>query len=359
VKLSRLLIIGIVVVVVIAVVLILFMVLQAPGPPCTPKWNCGAPYPLQVSGSAAIAGEQCFVNSTAIVCVGGQDANGGPRNEIYSGGLSASGNVTGWTLEGSSYPRVINGQSCVLSGGFVYCVGGIYDANQDDTSSAYYAPMGPSGVVGGWDSTTAFPIPVDSQSCVASASYIYCIGGYNETDGTAADSATSSSVWYAQLSASGIGQWTKTTPYPTNFFLPSCVTVGGYVYCMGGIDVNGNSVGAAYYAALSSTGVGAWRSTASYPLPASGLACVISSGTIYCVGGVTVGGQNPTFTGAVYYAQALSTGISTWKSGPDYPTAVSTDCVASSSVVYCIGGFDGNTGENSAVKYAAFSSLQG
>jgi hypothetical protein len=150
----------------------------------------------------------------------------------------------------------------------------------------------------------------------------------------------------------------KTTPYPTNFFLPSCVAAGGYIFCLGGVDENGNSVGAAYFATLSSTGIGPWTSTTAYPLPASGIGCVLSSATIYCVGGVTAGGQNPAFTSAVYYAQVSPGGISSWKSGPDYPTSVSTDCVTVSGNVYCVGGFDGSsTQENNAVKYAALTSL--
>jgi len=357
-KISRLVLIAIVILVVVIVAVVALVLLQSPGPPCTSSWSCGAAYPTQVSGTAAIAGQQCVNNSTVIVCIGGQDANGGPRDEVYLATLSSSGNITGWTLETNQYPRVINGQSCVLSGGHVYCVGGSYNSNPDDTNASYFAPFSASGVVGTWGTTTGFPIAADSQSCVAAYSHIYCVGGYNETDGQANDAVTSSSVWYASLSSSGIGTWIKTTPYPTNFFLPTCVTVSGYIYCMGGIDENGNSVGAAYFAPISSTGVGSWTSVAAYPLPASGLACVLVYTTVTCVGGVTAGGQSPTYTSAVYYATVSPSGISEWKSGPDYPTAVSTDCVASTTVVYCVGGFDGSTAmENSAVKYASMTQL--
>ena len=355
-KISRLLIIAIVIVVIIVVAVVAFMVLQSPGPPCTSSWSCGASYPIQVSGTTAIAGQQCVNNSTVIVCIGGQDANGGPRDEVYLATLSSSGNISGWTLEANQYPRVINGQSCVLSGGYVYCVGGSIDSSPDDTNASYFAPFSASGGVGTWGTTTGFPIAADSQSCVAAYSYIYCVGGYNETDGQAADAVTSSSVWYAPLSSSGIGTWVKTNPYPTDFFLPTCVTAGGYIYCMGGVDENGNSVGAAYIAQISSSGVGSWTSVAAYPLPASGLACVLVSTTITCVGGVTAGGSSPTFTNAVYYATVSPSSISAWKSGPDYPVAVSTDCVASTTMMYCVGGFDGSAvGENSAVKYASLT----
>jgi hypothetical protein len=359
-RISKLVIVAVAILVIIVVALVAFMALQGSGPPCTSTWNCAAGYPVQVSGSVAIAGQQCVNSLTEVVCIGGQDANGGPRNEVYTAAFSSSGNITAWTLDSNHYPRVINGQSCVLSGGYVYCVGGSYNANPDDVNSSYYAPLGARGIVGTWTSTTGFPIPADTESCVASSSYIYCVGGYNETDGTSVDFAPSNAVWFAKLSGLGISTWMKTTPYPTNFYIPTCVAGGGFVYCMAGIDENGNSVGATFFAALSASGVGAWTGTTAYPLPASGLDCVLPSTTIYCIGGVTAGGANPTFTSAVYSAQLSSSGISSWKSGPDYPLSVSTDCFSLSGNVYCVGGFDGSTlQENNAVKYAALASLSG
>jgi len=359
-KISRLVIFAVVIVVIIIVALIAFTALQGSGPPCTSTWNCAAGYPIQASGNVAIAGQQCVNNSTEVVCIGGIDANGGTRDEIYAAEISASGNITGWTLDSVHYPQYINGQSCVLSGGYIYCVGGSYDTNGDDINSSYYAPLGTEGAVGGWSSTTGFPIAADSQSCVVSSSYIYCVGGNNETDGQAADSVPSSSSWFAPLSGSGIGTWVKTTPHPTNFFLPTCVAAGGYIYCIAGFDENGNSVGATFYATLSASGIGAWTSSTAYPLPASGIACVLPSTTIYCIGGVTAGGSPPTFTSAVYTAQVSPGGISSWKSGPDYPNSLSTDCFVSSGNVYCVGGFDGSSlQENNAVKYAALTSLSG
>lgn len=346
-------------VVIIAIVgLYAFDVLLGPTPSSS-TWATAAGYPLQVSGAVGVAGQQC-VNSTAYVyCIGGEDANGGPRSELYSTAAvsSSSGNITGWTSDSNQYPQSTHGQACVTYSGYVYCIGGIHDDDDDDVAASYFAPLSSSGSIGQWSSTTAYPIPIDSHYCVASFGYVYCVGGVNETDGTNADSTYSNSVWYAPLSSSGIGSWSHSTPYPENVYLPSCFAASGFIYCLGGADNNGNALSTDYYAALSSAGVGTWTGTTAYPLQASGQACAISSGYIYCVGGQE--GQN-SYTNAVYYAPVSSQGIGTWKQAGSYPLSVGTTCVISSGYMYCVGGFDGSSvGENNAVYYAALASLSG
>ena len=356
---SRIIIVVLVVVVIVVAAIYAVTVLTAAPPKCTSTWDCAVGYPLEVGGNFAIAGEQCVSTASTIYCIGGQDADGGPRNDVYyTSAISSSGNITGWTRDSQDYPRTIDGESCVLFSGFVYCVGGSYNDNGDDVASSYYTGVAASGSLGNWSSTTAFPIPVDSQSCVASFSHIYCVGGNNETDGSNADSTYTNSVWYAPLSTSGIGKWTLTTAYPSNVLFPSCVASGTVIYCLGGADGNGNSLGTAYYAMLSSSGVGGWASTTSYPVAGSGQACVTSSGDILCVGGETSGGSSPTYTNTVYHAPISSGGIGAWKQSPNYPVSVGTTCVSLSGDIYCVGGFDGGSvGANNFVEYSSLASL--
>ena len=184
------------------------------------------------------------------------------------------------------------------------------------------------------------------------------MGGNNETDGSHADATTTNSVWYAPLSSSGIGVWRLTAAYPANVYYPTCFTAGGYIYCLGGADSNDNSLGTAYFATLSSAGVGTWTTTTAYPVAGSGQACVISLADIVCVGAETTGGSNPSYTSAVYFAPITPGGIGTWKQAPSYPISVGTTCVALSGNVYCLGGFDGSSvGENNLVDYASIASV--
>lgn len=355
-KTSRKIIIVVVVVIVVILVLLAYVVLLGPAAGNS-KWIPATDYPLRVSGSFGVAGQQCINSTQYIYCIGGQDAAGGPRNEVYSSSVisSTSHNVTSWTSDPNSYPQSINGQSCVAYSGYIYCVGGSNDDGGDDVASSYYASLGGSGVVGSWEPTTPYPIPIDSQYCAASSGHIFCVGGNNETDGTNADSTPSSSVWYAPLSSSGIGAWSLSTPYPANLYFPSCYATTGYIYCLGGADGNDNAQSTDYYATLSSTGVGIWTQTTAYPLQASGQACAFSSGYIYCVGGQK---ELNSYTNAVYYAAASSAGIGTWKQAGTYPLSVETTCVASSGYLYCIGGFTGSSSSDAdTTYYVALTSL--
>jgi hypothetical protein len=362
-KLSRfIIVIVVVVVIVIAAIYALGLLTSSPSL-CTSSWQCGAEYPVQIDGTYAIGGQQCIAGTATIICIGGVDANGGPRNEIYYAAISSSGNITGWTLSSTTYPKFIDDQSCVTSSGYIYCVGGSYDDSYDDVNSSYYAQVMPSGTLGSWSPTTGYPIPVDTESCAAYSSYIYCVGGYNETDGSSADAAPSNSVWYAPLSSSGIGGWNLTTAYPASVYLPTCYSADGYIYCIGGANVNDNSVGTSYYATLSSTGVGTWTQTETYPVAASAQACVVSSTDLLCVGGETSVGSSssaPTFTSGVYYAPITSGGIGKWDKAASYPISIGTDCVSLSGNVYCVGGFDqSSVGSDSFVEYTPVATLLG
>jgi hypothetical protein len=351
----------IVILVVLAVALVAasaFLIIGGTGPGCSSTWSCGASYPSLSVGSLGVAGVQCVTASSNIYCVGGVDPNGLPTSEVYAGTIAPSGNITAWSLEASSYPQTISGQGCVASQGYVYCVGGFRDSTADDTNSSYYAQIMGDGQLGSWFYATPFPVPTDSISCVTSSSYIYCLGGNNETDGTDGTVAPSSSSWYAQLSATGIGPWSKTSPFPANSYLPNCAEDGGYIYCIGGADSGGNPLAGAYYAKLTSSGIGAWLPTTNYLIPVTGQACAAVGGYVYCVGGGSSGGESLAYTNAVYYAPVSSSGIGAWSQGKAYPDGVGTDCAATSGAIYCVGGFDQSSqGENDAVWYADLSSF--
>lgn len=215
------------------------------------------------------------------------------------------------------------------------------------TGAAYYAPLSPSGGVGAWVKTATYPSPAIGLSCAASAGFIYCVGGAN-TVGTLESNAT----YYAPISSSGVGQWAATTNYPGTVDDESCVTSGGFIYCVAGYTALGpQAISATYYAPVSSAGIGAWKAGTAYPTADSGLSCVTVGGSVYCIGGIT--GQGDA-TDAVYYAQLSSSGgIGAWNSAESYPTDIITSCVASGSVIFCVSGStsSGVEGDTDAVYY--------
>src|SRR5207249_25644 len=86
--------------------------------------------------------------------------------------------LSSWTST-TSYPTNIAGQSCMVSSGFVYCIGGVSPSVSGPVASSaiYSAPLAPTGGVGPWSATTSYPTNIAFQSCVLDTGFVYCIGG--------------------------------------------------------------------------------------------------------------------------------------------------------------------------------------
>jgi hypothetical protein len=315
---------------------------QSSGP-----WVPTSSYPLQVDGTAGVLGQSCVTSSSSVYCIGGENAAGDPNSTVYSAPISPSG-IGNWTAAQHPYPQTIMFESCVTYSSYVYCVGGTHNSAGNDTTASYFAPVTTDGL-GDWTVTSPYPVATDSQSCVPSSGYVFCIAGENETSGTNATATSSDSVWYANLSSSGIGTWARTAAYPGGTSFPGCSGLGGYVYCVGGQDSSDNPVSSTYYAAVSPDGLGAWTASTSYPIQVIAQSCTTASTYVYCVGGLVPGG---TSTASVYYAGLSPSGIGAWQQGGSYATGLATTCVASSSNIYCVGGYDPSSGPTDDCFYA-------
>jgi hypothetical protein len=294
-----------------------------------------------------VAHGSCATYSGYIYCVGGGTGLGSTP-AVYFAPVSSSG-VGAWTST-TRYPTTENYQSCATYSGYIYCVGG-YIGGGNVLSAVYFAPISSSGV-DAWKSTTRYPTTIDYQSCVIYSGYIYCVGGSAPSTPSGFGGA-----YFAPVSSSGVGAWTSTTSYPTKIEYQSCATDSGYIYCVGGFTgstpLNTTSTSSAYFAPVSSSGVGAWTSTTSYPAVVTAQSCATYSGYIYCVGG---------YVGA-YFAPVSSSGVGTWTSTASYfATTYSEDvegqsCATDSGYIYCVGGQPvSSTGYTSAVYYADLTS---
>ena len=259
------------------------------------SWSATTNYP------SGIVSQSCVVSSGFVYCIGGATTPGGiftPTNAVYFASISSSG-VGSWSAS-TSYPTTIFRHSCMVNSGFVYCIAG--QSPTGATNATYYAALTSSGV-GSWSASTAFPRAIYGQSCVVDSAFVYCIGGFNLSTGS--DNA----VYFAPLNSNGVGMWSATTNYPTTIQDQSCVASSGFAYCVGGTAVpcclsNPNGV---YSAPLSSSGVGLWSATTNYPTTIYGQSCVADSGSVYCIGGQTTTACNCA-TNAVYSAPFVSSG---------------------------------------------------
>jgi hypothetical protein len=232
--------------------------------------------------------------------------------------------------------------SCMASSsGYLFCVGG---------DGTYYAAISSSGV-GAWTKTTSYPSAAANgyEGCAIYGGYIYCAGGLP----AGSSSHPTRDVYYAAISSSGVGAWTPTTPYPTVIYGESCqASPAGYIYCVGGQTAVGlGETNEVYYARLYPFGVGAWTETTSYPLAEDGAECSITGGEIYCIGGYAY--PTPGYTNAAYHATISPSGIGPWNQTTNYPDNDPSACAISSGFVYCLGGSNlASHSQSSAVEYA-------
>ena len=233
-------------------------------------WKNTTSYPV------GIRSESCAAAGGDIYCIGGYSTSA-MTDSVYFATLSATG-VSTWTKT-TSYPFPVWTQSCAASELGIYCIGGS-TPTQSTVADVYYSPFTSSGL-GAWGNASSYPVDVKQQSCVATTSDIYCIGGYLDT-----------SVYYAAISQTGLSTWTNTTGYPftVGANLASCVIVGEWVFCVGG-HTGSNVSSDVYRAPIYASGVGGWVNETSYPVGLWGESCVTSGGQVYCVGGETQSGS--------------------------------------------------------------------
>ncbi|GEM_PF-2065797 len=219
---------------------------------------------------------------------------------------------------------LILGVSCVAYSGYEYCVGGqnLQKLTNPDISDVFYASVSSTGSLGPWTETTDYGatsgtsgsggLGIEWPSCVQYNGYVYCVGG-------ATNSGTTSQVFFAQLSSSGVGAWKETTDYGAasghtgsggvSISSQACVDDSGTMFCIGG-TVGFSPVSDVFYANLTSSGVGPWTETTDYGassgntgsggVPIYGTTCVAYLSTLICVNGDTTGN---TGTSGVYYAK--------------------------------------------------------
>lgn len=241
--------------------------------------------------------------------------------EVYYVQLSPTG-IGPWK-NSTSYPMPIRSESCVTSASAIYCVGG--ETTSGLTGLVYYAPLSASGI-GNWTMTSSYPVPTWTQSCVAASLGVYCVGGQIPSGSETAD------VYFAPFSASGLGPWTNSSDYPAAVRQQSCVDTSTDIYCVGGLDST-----TVDYAPITSSGLGQWENTTGYPFTvgANLLSCTTLGTEVYCVGGHT--GAN--ISNAVNYAQLSASGVGVWNSATGYPDAVwGLSCVTSDINIICVGG---------------------
>ncbi len=304
--------------------------------------------------------QSCIASSSSIYCIGGSTTQlNGQDNSIYYAPILLSGQLGPWSAESSPYPTNDYAQSCVTNSNTIYCIGGSTTQLNSIDKSVYYAPILGDGNIGAWNyASNSYPTNDEDQSCIISSGNIYCIGGFVCPQ---LGCSNDNSIYYAQIFGNGnIGSWSAVSnSYPTNDDDQSCVTYSSSIYCIGGtpVQLRYNPDNSVYYAPILGNGdIGTWSAAPAYPTNDASQSCIANSNTIYCIAGCN---SNICADNSTYYAPILPNGgIGSWIPTTGYPTNdLLQSCVASSSSIYCIGGQTSQLGytQDDSVYYAPIS----
>ncbi len=320
----------------------------------------------------------CFALQGDVYCVGGG------ANYTPSASINANGTIGQWYAL-PQYPENETNQECAYSvnNSYIACVGGIAHNPPKNTSSGsnssanasitglppalgpqqsvYISKAYASGTIGGWGVGGVYPFTPFLNSCAAGGVYIYCIGGFNLTTYNAPNGTRivnlysvsntiykrnlTNSVYYAQMGVpGGLSALNSTSAYPKAVAAESCVASGSYVYCIGGLTPGGNT-NSVYYSKIQPDGsLGKWLATANYPFSINSQSCVFLRGSVLCVGGL-IGASNSTTAGFYYAGVQPSGALGPWTRLADYPLYISGEsCTPYNSTVYCFGGFSRQQG---------------
>lgn len=304
------------------------------------KWHSATPYPF------AVAYDQVVVSGNYIYVLGaGLTTNGSETNMTYYAKITQNG-ILNWVRTTDTPASIIFQNSCVTYKSKAYCIG--------SGDSSYFANLSPTGV-GPWSKTTAYPENVTDAQCFNQGNLMCCVGGMVRKFIT-------NNTRCAFLTDTGIGAWTNSTSYPIKVAKQRMIAYNGYVYSIGGLNrtlqytINGkftllyaisNSV---YYAKITSSGVGSWIKTTDYPYATRSIGLTAYNGHIYGIGGLnctyTTDYVNCATLNETYYAALSSSGIGAWSAKTPYPFAVFHEgCAQVQGELYCIGGMQTNVNE--------------
>ncbi|MGD0728592.1 MAG: hypothetical protein ABR981_00765 [Candidatus Micrarchaeaceae archaeon] len=252
----------------------------------------------------------CSIYNNTIYCVGSGSVITN-QTKSYSFYASASGSGIGNWTPTTNYPTIFHDGSCSINNGYIYCVGG---GSYSSPYYSYYAPISNSGI-GNWIQTSTYPSGLYDAGCSIYDNIIYCVGSayIPSTNPPTYSNATLSLAYYATASSSGIGPWKNTTSYPVPFFSAGCSTYNNYIYCVGNAADSPDAT-LAYSAPIGSKGIGQWTQTTSYPVPLSNAGCAAQNSTLYCVGS-----ENYTASQSAYYAPIGNGQIGSWNQTTSYP----------------------------------------
>jgi N-acetylneuraminic acid mutarotase len=264
-----------------------------------------------------------------------------PQNITSYGIIGPDGAISSWGAT-SSLPYNLYQSAVATNQDMFYLIGG-----RNDTSThneVYYSKRSVDGSLTSWIQTTSLPFPRAGHVAVTDKanSRAYVLGGFY-------GAIPQSTVYYANLTSSGVGNWTETLRLPISLHKHSGVIYGNRTYVIGGEDGTYQAVSTVYSCEIATNGsINSWRNESSIPSARkshSAAICVVD-GTpyIYVTGGIDSNGM---VTNTVYYTNinTVNGTLNQWSESPAtlLESVYSHGSMVEGNRLYLIGGRSAST----------------
>ena len=194
-------------------------------------WTAGPALP------GALSHTNVVVTKNRVYAITGW-TTGSPTNVIYTAPIDSSGVVGTWTLAGTVPQALIHANVAVFKN-TLYLFGGFTKMITDPTgvysAKMYTAPINADGTLGSW--TTYLPeMPQGfyGSTVLVTKQNIYVFGGVL-TGGVVTNKVWRVPVW-DNWAEGATGNWVACPTLPGNRAHTQAVTIGNYVYLLGGYD---------------------------------------------------------------------------------------------------------------------------
>ena len=197
------------------------------------SWGSGS-WASATSLGAVKDAPSCGTWNNRVYVTGGSDS----AAVYYSSSVPSGGNISTWTLNGTSFATNRSYHSTVAIGGYLYVIGGYDATNTAYLSDVQYALIASVGSVGSWVYGNDLPYKQRQSAAFGANGYIYVLGGANGTSSTSCNNNQD----VASVNSDGtLSAWTQGVA--TSFTAVAGLTVGyynGYYYEIGGNNCTAN-----------------------------------------------------------------------------------------------------------------------
>lgn len=246
------------------------------------SWTPTTPLPFPMYGHPAL------IEGNRMYLLGyGYDSNYSIQTGIYSTQINPDGGLGTWSkISGLPYDsQMVEVNSFVELNGYIY-VFGFFDKDWYVSRDTFYAKLNEDGSIGSWQKTSEFPFSLTSRSqIVASRNQIYRYGliysAFN----------VHRFAYVATVREDGsLSNWVEAKPdlpWPQQYLDGMVVGANGYLFSLGGIDIDGYSARNVFVSKTSQDGVlTTWLTNEPMPMRLSGSATAVGKGYLFVLGGL-------------------------------------------------------------------------